>query len=258
MDELTMRPIGVFHSRRRHPYEAPRQARDQRRDDGVIELLPGSQFEQALDSIESFERLWVIFWFHHNAHWKPMVRPPRGSDRKIGVFATRAPYRPNPLGLSCVRLISREGLQLHIEGSDLLDGTPILDLKPYLADADAFPEAGRGWLESIEDRRYEVLWSTEALERLTWLEGRGVHNLRDFTEEQLEFEPYDSDRKRVHRTENDVILAYRTWRVRFTEPTPGSLVIDTVFSGYSADDLKTPEDKWSDKDLHREFIAKFA
>lgn len=258
MDELTLRPIGFFQSRRKHSYEAPRQAQDERADDGVIELLPGQQFEQALEGLESFERLWVVFQFHHNEHWKPMVRPPRGSSRKRGVFATRAPYRPNPLGLSCVKLRRREGLKLWIEGSDLLDGTPILDLKPYLASADAFPDAKAGWLEGIEGERHVVRWSPHASAQLDWLAARGLTNLRDFAEQQLEYEPLDDERKRVQRLEDHrAVLAYRTWRIHFTWKDL-EITVDSLATGYSDEDLFGAEDRWGDKALHREFAAAFA
>lgn len=257
MDELTIRPIGYFHSRRKHSYEAPRQTEDHRPDDGVIELLAGSQFEQALDGIDSFERLWVIFQFHQNNHWKPMVRPPRGSSRKRGVFATRAPYRPNPLGLSCVKLLRREGLKLWIEGSDLLDGTPILDLKPYLATADSFPEAKAGWLEGVEDTRHQVAWSPHASQQLEWLRSRGVTNLQDFAEQQLEFEPLDDERKRVRRIDtNKAALAYRTWRIYFSWEDL-KITIDFLETGYAHEELLATEDRWGDKALHREFAAAF-
>lgn len=253
LEPLTLRPIGFFHSRRQHPFEAPRQSQDGREDGGLIELLPGQQFEQALEGVELFERIWVLFQFHHNSHWKPMVRPPRGSAHKRGVFATRAPYRPNPIGLSCVKIVKREGLKIWIEGSDLLDGTPILDLKPYLADADAFPEAKRGWLEGVENEAYTVSWSHEALAQLAWLAERGLQNLRDFTEQQLEFEPFDDDRKRVQKIDADRgVLAYRTWRIHFT-CQEREIQVSGLSSGYSEQDLLLSEDRWGDKALHREF-----
>ena len=126
-----------------------------------IEFLPGNNFEQALDDIEGMERLWLIYLFHRNQGWKPKVMPPRG-DKKRGLFATRSPHRPNSIGMSCVRLESREGRKLWVSEYDLLDRTPILDVKPYLPYADSFPDAKTGWLEGLEDDEFEIEWSAES------------------------------------------------------------------------------------------------
>src|SRR5437868_5175297 len=93
MPDYAISPIGYFKSSQVEPYEAGRQP-DEHHASGVIELLPGSNFEQALTGLETCERIWVLFIFHHNDHWNPMVLPPRGRTQKIGVFATRSPYRP--------------------------------------------------------------------------------------------------------------------------------------------------------------------
>lgn len=187
-----------------------------------------------------------------------MVRPPRGRDHKVGVFATRAPYRPNALGLSCVRLQKIQGLTLTVSGADLLDGTPIFDIKPYVPEADSFPEAKTGWLEGIEQNRYQLRWTPEALSQLEWLQENGLRSLKDFLEQQLEFEPFDKDRKRVDATENNTwILAYRTWRTEFFLSGEKELTLTRLFSGYSDSDLKDPTDKWADKALHRKYRALF-
>ena len=126
---LTVRPIGFAHSSYADRHSAPRQpaaARDVR---GEIRLLPSAQFEHALADLESFSHLWVIFWFHLNSHFRPKVAPPR-SEQKRGLFATRSPYRPNPLGLSLVKLERVEGHTLYVCDMDLVDGTPVLDIKP--------------------------------------------------------------------------------------------------------------------------------
>src|SRR5688572_21498460 len=108
---ITLNPIGTFHTDSKFPYEARRQAAaDSANSLGEIRLEPGQDFEQALEDLEGFERIWIVYQFHHNSEWKPKVMPPRGPRIKRGVFATRAPYRPNPLGLSCVRLVRVEGL----------------------------------------------------------------------------------------------------------------------------------------------------
>jgi tRNA (adenine37-N6)-methyltransferase len=117
--------------------------------EATIELLPGRNFEQALKDLAGFERIWVIAWLHLNENWQPTVIPPRGPKVRRGLFATRSPHRPNPIAISALKLVRIEGLTLHVHGIDLLDGTPVLDIKPYVPYADAFPDAREGWLEEI-------------------------------------------------------------------------------------------------------------
>jgi len=95
------------------------------------------------------ERIWVVSWLHRGGTWAPLVRPPRGTRERRSLFATRSPDRPNPIGLSCVRLVRVEGCNLHVQGVDLIDGTPILDIKPYVPYADAFPDSKAGWIDAI-------------------------------------------------------------------------------------------------------------
>lgn len=114
--------------------------------DSAIHLLPDRVAPEALKDLASFSHVWVISWFHLNGpRRRPLVRPPRGGEKR-GVFATRAPHRPVPVGLSAVEILDVQGHVLSVRGLDLLDGTPVLDLKPYIPDYDAFPDASRGWL----------------------------------------------------------------------------------------------------------------
>jgi tRNA-Thr(GGU) m(6)t(6)A37 methyltransferase TsaA len=249
---MTLEPIGTFFADSKYPYEARRQASADN-SLGEIRLSPG--FEQALEDLGGFERIWIIFQFHHNTEWKPKVMPPRGPRIKRGVFATRAPYRPNALGLSCVRLIKVEGLRVIVEGHDLLDGTPVLDIKPYLPYADAFPESKVGWLEHIDSLKWQVDFSLHAAKQIRWLEERGLTQLESFTQAQLEFDPLDSQRKRVEECNDGFRLAYRTWRVDFTADQDKRWIhVDSIQTGYSMDDLNTNEDPYMDKDLHRQFL----
>ena len=101
---------------------------------------------EALTDLAGFDRIWLVSFMHLNGpRIKPMVKPPRGGPKR-GVFATRAPHRPNPLALSCVELLAVNGRVLEVRGLDLIDGTPVLDIKPYIADFDAWPDAAQGWL----------------------------------------------------------------------------------------------------------------
>lgn len=148
--------IGRVHSAFTERFGTPRQprARGERQEgrfsgEGTIELLPKRVQQESLRYLEGFDYIWVISWFHLNGpRLRPLVSPPRGGPKR-GVFSTRAPHRPNPIGLSCVRLVKIEGRTLHVDDLDLIDGTPILDIKPYIADYDAIPDASRGWLEEV-------------------------------------------------------------------------------------------------------------
>lgn len=103
----------------------------------------------AFADLAGFERIWLLFVFHRSEGWKPQVRPPRGGAKR-GVLATRSPHRPNAIGLSAVELIAVEERSLQVRGMDLLDGTPILDIKPYVPYADAFPASRAGWIDEID------------------------------------------------------------------------------------------------------------
>src|SRR4051812_12236661 len=142
---LTLSPIGVVHSPFKDKRSAPRQPAGAPEVRGTIELLPDTRYRHALRDLGEWSHIWVLFWFDRNADWKPTVLPPR-STKKRGVFATRSPHRPNPIGMSAVKLERIEGRVLHVCGLDILDGTPVLDIKPYVPYVDALPDAGSGWL----------------------------------------------------------------------------------------------------------------
>ena len=129
----------------------------------TIVFEPEYRVPEALRGIEAFSHLWLIWAFDRTERetWSPTVRPPRlGGNQRIGVFATRSPYRPNPIGLSCVRLIGvekgSEGTVLKVAGADLVNGTPIYDIKPYLPYADCKTDATGGFTDRTEKRRVEV------------------------------------------------------------------------------------------------------
>lgn len=107
---------------------------------------------ESLQDLEGFDRVWLIYHLHRSEGWRARVKPPRGPRRARGLFATRSPHRPNPIGLSCVRLVSVDGpgRRVVVADVDLLDGTPILDLKPYVPYADAFPDARAGWVDEVD------------------------------------------------------------------------------------------------------------
>ncbi|MDX9978716.1 MAG: tRNA (N6-threonylcarbamoyladenosine(37)-N6)-methyltransferase TrmO [Lentisphaeria bacterium] len=249
-------PIGLFRCDRRYAYDAARQGALAADSTGTVELAAGRNFDQALQDLAGFERIWLIYWFHHNENWKPLVRPPRGA-RKVGVFASRAPYRPNPLGLSCVRLAGIEGTRLFVTEHDLLDGTPILDIKPYLPYADSFPEARAGWVDELAEPEFAVAFAPLAEAQLGWLEEQSLTALRPFLAAQLASRPTDASRKRLRplgpgRWE----IAYRTWRAEFTL-AEASVQIEILRSGYGQADLDAAADRYGDKPLHRAFLLRF-
>ena len=158
----SMQPIGFVRSSQQVHHDAPRQSGLGRGGDGIIEVVQGMQ--NGLHDLAGFSHIWVLFWCHLARSKALMVKPPRDT-RKRGVFATRSPQRPNPIGLSCVRLLRIERRRLHIVDHDLLDGTPVLDVKPYLPYCDSVPDAAIGYVASLDSK---------AKDHRNWWEEKGV------------------------------------------------------------------------------------
>jgi tRNA-Thr(GGU) m(6)t(6)A37 methyltransferase TsaA len=154
---FVVRPIGVVRSPYLERYGTPRQATVTRGVvgegpvDARIVLDPAVVPREALRDLEGFGRIWVIAWLDRNTGWRPTVVPTRGPKVRRGVLATRSPHRPNALGLTATELVGVDGLTLHVRGIDLLDGTPVLDVKPYVPYADAFPDAASGWVGALDE-----------------------------------------------------------------------------------------------------------
>jgi len=135
----------------------PRQSREESNIETRIVFEPAFRDTNMLRGIEDFSHLWLIWGFTQAEGWSATVRPPRlGGNKRMGVFATRSPYRPNHLGLSSVRLLHVEDGDLIVSGADLLDGTPIYDIKPYLSFSDSHPEAENGFAEPTKDYALNV------------------------------------------------------------------------------------------------------
>jgi tRNA-Thr(GGU) m(6)t(6)A37 methyltransferase TsaA len=137
-------PIGLIHSPFSRVEQTPIQPYRSRAA-GQVELLPG--YEAGLQGLDDFSHIILLYYFHHAEPGYELMVKPFLDDQPKGLFATRYPRRPNPIGLSVVRLVGREGRVLQVDGIDVLDGTPLLDIKPYVPPFDAFPEAAFGWLE---------------------------------------------------------------------------------------------------------------
>lgn len=147
----SLETLGIIHSCYQEKFAVPRQPGLAPSAFATLELLPPYNQPEAVAGLEAFSHLWLTFLFHQNLEqgWKPRVRPPRlGGNRKIGVFASRSTFRPNGLGLSVVRLENIDttsGVKLVLSGIDLVDGTPVVDIKPYLPWADSLPDAQADW-----------------------------------------------------------------------------------------------------------------
>lgn len=259
-----LEPIGFFRSPAREKLEAPRQAvLDRSGTEGRVELVSGRGFEDALRDLDGFDRAWIVYGFHLSSEsWKPLTTPPRGPRQKRGIFATRSPYRPNPIGLSCVRILRVEGLVLHVQEHDILDSAPIYDIKPYVPYADAFPDSATGWIDEVSESEWTVRFSEEADARLEWLEARGVVRARPFLLAQLASEPTDRKRKRVRElvdTPGIFEIAYRTWRARFSlNGSTREVFVETFGSGYSENEMDpNAVDRYGDLEIHREFVSAY-
>ena len=180
---MEIRPIAYIRTNFPEKFGVPRQSGLAKSLTGVIVFEKEFRNPDALRGLEGFSHLWLIWEFSANrqtysqcttpeSSWQPTVRPPRlGGNAQMGVFATRSPFRPNPLGLSCVKiaeieLSGPEGPTITVVGSDLMDGTPIYDIKPYIRYADARPEAVCGYVDTLHERRLRVVFPSELSDRI--------------------------------------------------------------------------------------------
>ena len=212
--DVTISPIARMHSDFATKFGIPRQS-------GLIEELrstvvfePEFRNEDALRGIEDFSHLWIVWQFSEAVRegWSPTVRPPRlGGNTRMGVFATRSPFRPNNLGLSCVKLLGVEktadcGTVLHIGGADLMDGTPIFDIKPYIPYSDCHPEAAGGFTDTAGDFLLQVVFPEELLQKLP-------ENKREAAIGVLSHDPRPSYQRKIGRIYG---LTFAGYDIRFT------------------------------------------
>jgi tRNA (adenine37-N6)-methyltransferase len=267
--EVTFTPIGVARTPFADRASAPRQPSASREARGTIELFPGRDFEHALEDLEGWDRLWVVFCFHENPPgvWRPKVLPPRSAGKRRGVFSTRSPHRPNPIGLSVVRLDEVRGLVLHVRDVDMLDGTPVLDLKPYVPYADAFPGARTGWLEPLvvdvpagpgaavdPEPGFAVTWSPLATAQAAWLlEEHGVA-LAERVNRVLELGPQPHPYRRIKAEGDGFRLAVKDWRVRF-RVAGREVTVEAIRSGYRPAELAAPATP--EVAVQRAFVERF-
>ncbi len=255
---FTVEPIGTFHCSSKATYDLPRQGSLGQGNRGTIHLNEGCQFEQALEGLSGFELIWVIFRFHHSLKWKPKVLPPRGGEKQ-GVFATRSPHRPNFIGFSCVKLQEIKGLTLYITDHDLLDGTPILDLKPYLNYSDSLSSQRQGWIENLTQiPELLIEWSDLAQTQIEYLTEVWNLSLQTVIEHRLVQSPFPYANNRVKQLkEGEYELAYRTWRILYTIEE-GVLIVHHLKSGYDHETLTGQKlSRWDDVPIHQAFNQHF-
>jgi tRNA-Thr(GGU) m(6)t(6)A37 methyltransferase TsaA len=252
--DLHLKPIGYAHSPYADRVSAPRQPYASKGAKGTIVLLPNHNFEHALDDLDKWDHIWVIFWFHLNEGWRPKVLPPRSKKRR-GVFATRAPHRPNPLGLSVMQLERVEGLTLHVKNLDLVDGTPILDIKPYVPFADAIPNASSGWVETPDpEPAFEVVFASPAKRQLAWLERHHEVDLAPPITQALALGPNPHPYRRIRREKEGFRLAVKEWRA-FFHVDGRRIVVDAIATGYRPKELAAVDPTLA---IHRAFAKRFA
>lgn len=187
------KPIGVVHSPFKEKFGIPRQPGLVSEARARLELLPPYNRREAVEGLDGYSHIWIQFVFHQaiKDQWQPTVRPPRlGGNKRVGVFASRSPFRPNPIGLSVVKLESVHAaggkVELMLSGVDLLDGTPVLDIKPYVAYVDSIPDAISGFAPASPDVAFDVQFSPRAEAQM---QAHNEDNLRAFITNLLEIDP---------------------------------------------------------------------
>ena len=232
---MTLKVIAYARNGHTDKFGIPRQSREESPILTRIVFEPEFAIPEALRGIEGYSHLWILWGFleqdktcikpadnkdESTISWSPTVRPPRlGGNKRMGVFATRSPFRPNPLGLSSVKLVGIEGGDLIVSGADVLDGTPIYDIKPYLSFSDSHPDAKNGFAEETKDYRLEVDWGMCSPDYLSktdrhWTENEPKTDRQwvDEVEYILCQDPrpgYQNDPEREYK------MDYAGWRVTF-------------------------------------------
>lgn len=255
---IQFNPIGFLRNAPRDKREVARQSalQNTHENESFIEVTLENA-KQTLIGVEGFSHLWVIFNFDRNTNWNPMVLPPR-LDHKTGVFASRSPHRPNPIGISLCEISKIKEHRIYLVKSDLLEGTPILDLKPYIPEYDYVSEAKVGWTSL--SLSYYVTISQLAETQFVYLKSKFSLDLKSVFIRQLEHHPLDNSRKRVKTLPDKPAhfeIAFRTWRAEFVLRDEKALEILNIYSGYSPMELASETDKYNDKNIHRAFVTQF-
>jgi tRNA-Thr(GGU) m(6)t(6)A37 methyltransferase TsaA len=219
-ESYSFEPIGYIQSCFKEKFGVARQSMMISQARGVLKFNPDPTYPNSLRHLDEFSHLWIIFVFHKNLEkgWRPLINPPRlDAPEQVGVFASRSPHRPNPIGMSVVKIeeidfLAPGGIELHLSGLDILDTTPVLDIKPYLSYADSFTEATTGWA-SQGIQKYRVEFSS-ASARAIQASGTRYHpDLQALLQQMLELDPRPtSQRKRssIESPESEgLVFAFR-------------------------------------------------
>jgi len=209
LDDFTVKPIGIIHSCFKEKFGVPRQPGLVEEARAEIELFPPFCSADAVRELDRFSHLWIVFLFHASirAGWKSTVRPPRlGGNKRVGVFASRSNFRPNPIGISAVKLeeicMNDNMAHLHLKGVDFLDKTPVLDIKPYIPYSDSISDAHDGYVDEAPLPSVQVKFSPQALAACMKKEKEGIPNLKKFIVQMLNNDPrpaYQGDTWRMKR-----------------------------------------------------------
>jgi tRNA-Thr(GGU) m(6)t(6)A37 methyltransferase TsaA len=202
MNHFEFDTIGIVHSCFKQKFGIPRQSGLIPDAQARLEIIPPYNRPEAFRELEDYSHIWLSFVFHANLRqeWKPMVRPPRlGGNQRVGVFASRSPFRPNPIGLSVVELdhieITGSQIELYLNGIDLLDGTPVLDIKPYIPYADAIPDARSGYAPDPPGEPVSMIYSQQAEAELNKIDAVEADHLKRLIHKILQQDPRPSYRK---------------------------------------------------------------
>ncbi|CNI14994.1 putative methyltransferase%2C YaeB/AF_0241 family [Yersinia aldovae] len=222
MSIFSFNQIGVIRSPYKEKFAVPRQPGLIEDGGGELQLIPPYNQPEAVRGLSDFSHVWVIFIFHQTMEggWRPTVRPPRlGGNTRMGVFATRSTFRPNPIGMSLIELkgVRSQGGDVILElGSlDLVDGTPVIDIKPYLPFAESRPQARAGFAQSVPDTNMQVCFSGRAEQQLADQQQR-YPQLRRFISQVLAQDPRPAYRKGDHESREYAVLLLEfnvCWRV---------------------------------------------
>ena len=201
----TLKPIGFLKSCYPDKFGVPRQPGLVKQAYSELKIHSEWQPELALQGLEGYSHIWLQFIFHLNSssRYHAKVHPPRLGGETMGVFATRSPHRPNPVGLSLVELVEIRGDTLFLAGADLVDGTPILDVKPYLPHIESLPDAKAGWMGSVPNANIQVEFTPVALEILqNWMSRSKKSELQDVIIQTLKLDPRPTIYKGYEQSES--------------------------------------------------------
>ena len=213
---MELKVIAYAHNGHTDKFGIPRQSREESPIETRIVFEPEYRIPDSLRAMDGFSHLWLLWGFSEVDSWSPTVRPPRlGGNKRVGVFATRSPFRPNPIGLSSVRLLRIEDGDLIVSGADVLDGTPIYDIKPYLSFSDCHEDAQNGFAEESKGYRLSVI-------------GDGLRDVPDEIRRDIEYilsqDPrpgYQDDPDREYK------LDYAGWNITFVVQN-GAVIVKNI------------------------------